>query len=151
MIDLISRERKTCVGAEQIAQAIDLLQNAEMLVGHNIKSFDIRIIEKIMEGTVTFDRDKVIDTLHLSKALTKMDNHKLDGWGEILGLEKLSTPFSFYRFDRRMIPYCERDVDLNLKVFLALWSLMEARHGEKIPSKWQKLNEYREELSKPAV
>lgn len=146
MIDLITRERESFVGPERIAVAILRLQAAKLLVGHNIKSFDIRVIEKIMEGAVTFDRERILDTLHLSKALAKMDDHKLDSWGEILGLPKLETPFSFYRFDPRMVPYCERDVDLNLQVFLALWALMEARHGDKLPSKWSMLTEYRDAL-----
>lgn|SRR3990170_5184162 len=148
MIDLITRQRESFVGPDRIAQAIMRLQAAKLLVGHNIKSFDIRVIEKIMEGVVQFDRDRVLDTLHLSKAMTKMDDHKLDSWGEILGLPKLETPFSFYKFDPRMVPYCERDVDLNLQVFLALWALMESRHGDTLPSKWSMLTEYRAELGK---
>ena len=146
MIDLITREAESFVGADRIAQAIARLQDAKLLVGHNIKTFDIRVIEKITEGVVQFDRDKILDTLYLSKALVKMDNHKLEGWGEILGLPKLDTPFSFYRYDPRMVPYCERDVELNLQVFLALWALLEKRHGTKIPPKWQMLTEYRAAL-----
>lgn len=148
MIDLITRERKSFVGMEQIAEAILILSQADLLVGHNIKTFDIRVIEKIMEGAVTFDRNKVLDTLYLSKAMVKMDSHKLEDWGDILGVPKLDTPFSFYKFDARMIPYCERDVDLNLQVFLALWAIMTARHGEKLPTKWRMLTEYRDSLNK---
>ena len=146
MVDLITREKASFVGAEAIAEAVFRLQAAKLLVGHNIKSFDIRVIEKLTEGAVQFDRDRILDTLYLSKALTKMSNHKLEGWGEILGVPKLDTPFSFYRFDSRMVPYCERDVDLNLQVFLALWSIMEHRHGEKIPPKWKVLREYKEAI-----
>jgi len=146
MVDLITRERESFVGSERIALAIMRLQAAKLLVGHNIKSFDIRVIEKIMEGVVQFDRDRVLDTLYLSKALVKMSDHKLDTWGTILDKPKLDTPFSFYRFDPRMVPYCERDVDLNLDVFLALWALMEARHGDKLPTKWSMLTEYRAAL-----
>jgi DNA polymerase III alpha subunit (gram-positive type) len=149
MIDLITRERKSFTGMDQIAQAIMILQNARLLVGHNIKTFDVRVIEKIMEGAVTFDRSRILDTLHMSKALTKMADHKLESWGEILGVPKLPTPFSFYRWDPRMVPYCERDVDLNLQVFLALWALMEHRHGQTIPPKWEMLREYREKLVEP--
>lgn len=149
MVDLITREKQSFVGAEAIAEAILRLQDAKLLVGHNIKTFDIRVIEKIMEGAVTFDRTRVLDTLYLSKALVKMADHKLESWGEILGKPKLDTPFSFYKYDARMVPYCERDVDLNLDVFLALWAIMEARHGAKIPTKWQMLNEYRAALPTP--
>lgn len=146
MVDLITRQRASFSGPEGIAEAIFRIQSAKMVAGHNIKTFDIRVIEKVTEGAVQIDRAKVLDTLYLSKALTTMDSHKLEDWGEILGVPKLDTPFSFYRFDPRMIPYCERDVELNLQVFLALWSLMENRHGEKIPPKWQMLNEYRAAL-----
>lgn len=146
MVDLITREKASFVGSEAIAEAIFRLQAAKLLVGHNIKSFDVRVIEKLTEGAVQFDRNRILDTLYLSKAMTTMDNHKLEGWGEILGVPKLDTPFSFYRFDPRMVPYCERDVELNLQVFLALWSLMENRHGEKIPPKWKMLKEYRAAL-----
>lgn len=151
MVDLITREKASFVGPERIAEAIMRLQAAKLLVGHNIKSFDVRVIEKIMEGVVQFDRERILDTLYLSKALVKMDDHKLESWGTILGKPKLDTPFSFYRFDPRMVPYCERDVDLNLDVFLALWSLFEARHGNKTPPKWQMLNEYRAELARPLI
>lgn len=149
MIDLVTRERESFVGPERIALAILRLQAAKLLVGHNIKTFDVRVIEKIMEDTVSFDRDKILDTLYLSKALVKMDDHKLDSWGEILGLPKLPTPFSFYRYDPRMVPYCERDVDLNLKVFDALLVLLEHRHGEKIPPKWQMLTEWKAATKQP--
>lgn len=153
MVDLITREKESFVGADRIAEAIVRLQAAKLLAGHNIKTFDVRVIEKIMEGVVQFDRDKILDTLYLSKALVKMDDHKLEGWGEILGLPKLDTPFSFYRFDPRMVPYCERDVELNLKVFDALLVLMEHRHGDKIPPKWQVLTEWKaasgQSLSEP--
>ena len=146
MVDLITREKQSFVGSDAIAEAIFRLQDAKMLVGHNIKTFDVRVIEKIMEGAVTFDRTRVVDTLYMSKALVKMDDHKLEGWGELLGVPKLATPFSFYRYDPRMVPYCERDVELNLEVFLALWAIMEQRHGDKIPPKWSKLLEYRAAL-----
>lgn len=146
MIDLITREKASFVGADQIAQAIFRLQAAKMIAGHNIKTFDVRVIEKITEGAVQFDRNKILDTLYLSKALVKMDDHKLESWGEILGVPKLSTPFSFYRYDPRMVPYCERDVDLNLEVFLALWALLEGRHGQTLPPKWQILKEFRNAL-----
>ena len=151
MLDLVTREKKSCVGSLAIAEGIHILQEAKMLVGHNIKSFDIRVIEKIMDGAVTFDRERVVDTLYMSKALAKMDNHRLEGWGEILGVPKLDTPFSFYRYDPRMVPYCERDVELNREVFLALWALMENRHGEKIPPKWQVLAEYKRSLAPPLL
>ncbi len=147
MIDLITRERKSFVGMEAIAEAIMILQDAKLLVGHNIKTFDVRVIEKIMEGAVSFDRDRVLDTLYLSKALVKMDNHHLEAWGEILGVPKLDTPFGWFKFDPRMVPYCERDVDLNLEVFLALWALMEQRHGQKIPPKWKMLTEFKESVA----
>lgn len=148
LLDLITRERKAFVGADAIAEALMLLQGAKLVVGHNIRTFDCRVIEKITEGTVTFDKDRILDTLYLSKALVKMDGHKLEDWGEILGLPKLDTPFSFYRFDPLMVPYCERDVDLNLQVFDALLVLMEHRHGEKIPPKWSMLKEFKEALGR---
>jgi hypothetical protein len=151
LIDLITRERKSFVGPDAIAEAIMILQAAKLLVGHNIKTFDVRVIEKIMEGAVTFDRNLVLDTLHLSKALVNMSNHSLEAWGEILGVPKLDTPFGWFKFDPRMVPYCERDVDLNLQVFLALWAIMENRHGDKIPPKWQMLTEYRSAISAPLI
>jgi hypothetical protein len=126
MTDLITRENRSFVGPAAIAEAIILLQDAK-----------------------TFDRDKILDTLYLSKALVKMDDHKLESWGEILGVPKLPTPFSFYRYDARMVPYCERDVELNVQVFLALWSLLEQRHGDKVPPKWQILREFKNALPVP--
>lgn len=142
MVDLITREKATFWG-DSLADGIERIQKAKFITGHNIKTFDLRVIEKITEGLVTIDRSLVLDTLYLSKALVKMESHKLDDWGEILEFPKMDTPFSFYRWDPRMIPYCENDVELNLRVFDALLALMNHRHGEKTPKKWSILKEYR--------
>ena len=142
MVDLVSHEKESFVGESRIAEAIMRIQAAKMVAGHNIKSFDLGVIERITQGLVQIDRSKVLDTLYLSKALVKMTNHRLEDWGEILEFPKMETPFSLYRFDERMSRYCENDVDLNHRVLLALIEIMKARHGEKIPKKWEILREY---------
>lgn len=145
MVDLISHQRQNFIGVDEVTQAILRLSEASLLVGHNIKTFDCRIIEKLTDNAVTFDRSRILDTLYLSKAMVKMTGHKLEDWGEILDIPKMKAPV-FHKFTPEMIPYCERDVELNLQVFLALVGIMEQRHGEKIPLKWQMLTEYRKEF-----
>jgi hypothetical protein len=46
--------------------------------------------------------------------------HGLKEWGGVLGLPKLEQPNFDAGFTEEWIPYCERDVELNCKVFLVL-------------------------------
>ncbi len=114
--NLLSGERKTYIGNDEVAIAISRLMDARMLVGHGIKKFDIPVIEKL-SGAV-FDAE-LVDTVIMSRDLCDFKKHGLEAWGELIGLPKLPSP-DFTKFTPEMVPYCERDVDLNVLVFETL-------------------------------
>lgn len=67
-------------------EMVSLLENAKMLVGHNIILYDLRVIKKIL-GVVP--KGKIIDTLPLSWYLNHSRVlHGLESYGEKYGIEK---------------------------------------------------------------
>lgn len=141
-------EKRSFVGMDQIPEAIAILNEADALIGHSIRGFDCKVIEKLTENLIKFDYDKILDTLEMSRAFAKdMPNHKLATWGEILGIEKMDQP-RFDEFTPEMIPYCERDVEVNVQIFYALLELLHATHGDKIPKRWKLVEDYKREKAK---
>ena len=144
MTDVVTWESKTYVGLEQVCEAIQVLDNAKMVCGHAIKFFDCAVIERLTENAVSFPATKTVDTLEMSKHLAKeMRAHGLKAWGEVLGLPKLEQPDFDAGFSEEWIPYCERDVELNVKVFLNLLErLLTVHQPSNLPHKFQALQHY---------
>lgn len=88
-------------------------------VGHNVISFDIPVINRLCGLSINVDR--VVDTLVLSYLYNPAldGGHSLDAYGQKLGLPKIDFQ-DWSKFSEEMLTYCERDVDLNEKVFWAL-------------------------------
>jgi hypothetical protein len=106
----------TAYHGDDVPEGLLRLAEADVVIGHNFKGYDAKNIERMTNYLVKFDRDRIIDTLDLSKANARLDNHKLKTWGEMFGYPKGDwTDFS--RWDPGMIPYCERDCRLTKKVF----------------------------------
>lgn len=122
---LVTRKRDTYVGLDEVAVAIDRLSKARMVAGHYIKGYDLKVFRNLVG--VDISHDLAIDTLELSKRLCHLDKHGLEFWGSLVGLPKLKQP-SFDYMSEEMIPYCERDVDLNVLVFDVLFDLLVERN-----------------------
>lgn len=120
MTDLLSGESKMFYG-DDIAEACLILSEAKLIIGHYIRGYDCPVIERLTEGMVLFNPAAIIDTLDMSKRLTDNQKHSLEHWGNFFGLPKLPSPL-FERFDPKMLPYCERDVAITVKLF---WHLLE--------------------------
>lgn len=150
MYDMVSGERKSYVGLDQVCEAIQILDNAKAVCGHAIKFFDCAVIEQMTERAVTFPANKTIDTLEMSKSLAKeMKSHGLKAWGEVLGLPKLEQPDFDAGFTDEWIPYCERDVDLNWLVFVDLLErLLQEYKPDNLPHKFQAITPYLMEAAK---
>lgn len=119
--NLVTRRRDTYVGLDEVVIAIDRLSKARMVSGHYIKGYDLKVFRNLCE--VEISHDNVIDTLELSRNLCDLPKHGLEYWGELLGLPKLPQP-RFDIFTEAMVPYCERDVDLNVLVLDVLFDLV---------------------------
>jgi DNA polymerase III alpha subunit (gram-positive type) len=143
MTDLVTWENKTLVGLDEVTLGIQMLDEAKMIVGHAINYFDCPVVEAMTENLIKLPRMKCVDTLEMSKHLCpEMRAHGLKEWGAVLGLPKLEQPNFDAGFTEEWIPYCERDVELNCKVFLVLLEKLFQRYPEELPHKWQALREY---------
>lgn len=99
-----------------------LMQDAELLVGHNICGYDLPALEKLT-GFRPNPKTKIRDTLVLSQTLDYRrfghDGHSLERWGQELGYPKIDF-HDFSQFTEEMLVYCIRDVQLNTKVYKEL-------------------------------
>lgn len=119
-----------------------LIVDGDTLVGHNIVGYDFFAIMKTMGiyfhmGSQTLELDgklkaiRVVDTLCLSRFLNPDQRaHSLEWYGK----NKFNFPkIDFHEFDKfsdEMVVYCERDVDLNILVYLNLIAQFEKVYGE---------------------
>jgi len=107
--------------------SLELLNKAEVLIGHNLIGFDIPVLEKVFNYKF---KGQVFDTLLMSRLIwtNLLDHdykykelpaklygrHSLEAWGYRLGLRKGDyqehSDFSEYNHD--MLEYCQRDVDV---------------------------------------
>lgn len=119
MTDLLSLESRTFYG-DDLAEACAILGEAKLVVGHYIRGYDCPVIEKLTDGLIKFEDAAMLDTLDMSKRLCpKRQKHSLEVWGEEFGLPKLKSPL-FEVFDPAMLPYCNRDVEITVKLFFHL-------------------------------
>lgn len=111
------------------------------VVGHFILGYDCFVLQNLLDISFTVGKDTIegrpvqfIDTLYLSMFLNPdRQGHSIEAFGEILGLEKIdyrekaielglierSAPkgAEFMQWHPEMDVYCERDTDVNVKVF----------------------------------
>lgn len=113
VLDYNTDEYQAYVGDDEVPIGLMRLAEADLVVGHNFRGYDARVIAKLTNGLITIDNSKIDDTLEISRLLfPDLENHKLGTWGDILGFPKLDSPL-FETFTPKMIPYCERDCRLN--------------------------------------
>ena len=129
-----------------IAEGVEMLANADKIVGHNIVRFDILAIQKVF--TSFMPKGEVLDTLVLCRMIAPdikhsdfrlverrvlpgqlIGSHSLDAWGYRVGLHKGSyakdmlaagkDPWATW--NQEMEDYCVNDVD----VTEVLWALCQ--------------------------
>jgi hypothetical protein len=94
------------------------LLSAKVLIGHNIRRWDIPHIERILGIKITA---KLVDTLSLSWYLyPERFNHGLDGWGEDLGVKKPVITDWLNQTQEEYEHRCSEDVKINVM----LWNKM---------------------------
>lgn len=124
------------------------------IIGHFILGYDCFVLQNILDIKFTVGKDTIegqpvqfIDTLYLSMFLNPdRQGHSIESFGEILGLEKIdyrekaielglierNSPkgAEFMQHHEEMDVYCERDVDVNVKVLKYLKSEWKEVYGE---------------------
>ena len=127
---------------EEIAQGLKVLENAELVIGHNIMSFDIPVLVKLFgysprEGQCV--RDTLICTRLIYPDIKNTDftlsrrpgavlplrlfgSHSLEAWGFRLGEYKddFGKSTDWAEWSQEMQDYCEQDV----RVTKRLWDMI---------------------------
>lgn len=116
---------------------LKLLQNADVIIGHNIIDFDIPAIQKVVPEW-TYKR--AVDTLVLTRLLwpnikdidfntrkkkypdlpgKRIGSHSLEAWGYRLKLNKgdFGTTTDWAEWSQDMQDYCEQDVAVNVRLW----------------------------------
>jgi hypothetical protein len=99
---------------------LELLYNTKNHIGHNLFGYDFQALAMKYDFKLE-DDVKVTDTwiLSLLNCYKRSHNHGLKGWGE-----KLEYPKGDYNdwshYNKQMLHYCKRDVELNRKVYHVL-------------------------------
>ena len=115
--DASTKEIKT-FGPHELTNAVEHLNTADTLVGHNILAFDIPCVRKILNQPDFAKDARILDTLVLSRLFSpdRKPGHRLGDWGTLLSYPKID--FNDYSaYSAQMLEYCIRDVELNTKVF----------------------------------
>jgi DNA polymerase-1 len=104
----------------KIDEGIKFLENADVLVGHNILSYDIPVIKKLT-GVDLSNKD-IEDTLVMSRLFypIRENGHSLKTWGYRVNFVKQEQPLDFEVYTPQMLEYCVNDVMLNELVYLQL-------------------------------
>ena len=112
-----------------IKDGVQILSNAEVLIGHNIIGFDNVQVDKLY-GT-DLNSKKCYDTWVMSQVLRCKRTHKqgLAGWGEHLNNSKMHYD-DWSAYSREMLRYCVQDVKLNVQVYNELLTEYKAIHSK---------------------
>lgn len=129
-------------------EALDILQWADIIVGHNIINFDIPAIKKLYPDWEP--QGRIIDTLVLSRLgfpdIRDKDSaqsllpprlcgsHSLKAWGLRLGEEKGefgNDPEDWSGYTEEMRKYCEQDVEVTSALYSHTNAHMQL-HGEAV-------------------
>lgn len=112
----------------------DLFSQADVVVAHNAKNFDVKMLEArcLANGLPPLPTVQVIDTLEIAKRKFRFPSNKLDSLAALLGLGRkvetggidlwVKVQQGNEKAIDNMVTYCEGDVDLLHDVFLALRS-----------------------------
>ena len=99
-----------------ILDGIRFLQSADLLVGHNIISFDNYWIKQLYN--IDLNEIKIHDTLIMSQVLRykRQHRHGLGAWGQFLKNRKMEFD-QWSHYSKEMMRYCVQDVHLNADVY----------------------------------
>ena len=120
-------------------ELVNILNNVDTLIGHNIYGYDLPVLEKVWNvnyghNKVLGRRVEIIDTLLMSQYVEPdMQGHGLADWGKRLGRDKIDYRAAliaigaldkdaprgaeFSKYHPLMDEYCERDCEVTELVY----------------------------------
>ena len=107
---------------DNLNDGINMLRDADMLIGHNIYAFDIPLIERLF-GSLDKKPEQIMDTLILSRLVygdnppTRDQSHSLMAWGEHLGNKKIDYQGGWDSYTEEMGKYCLQDSVVTAKIW----------------------------------
>ncbi len=124
-----------------IESILHLLNNANLIVGHNFIDYDYRVLKKLYPKETKIKFDKMLDTLLMSHMLfpdlerhpdcpaskiinsvrKQIGKHSLESWGYHLGTGKIEHE-DWSEFSEAMLKRCISDTEITKKLFNKLTS-----------------------------
>jgi len=121
---------------DKLQEGVNLLASADVLIGHNIIGFDLPVIKKHFDVTLT---NHIEDTLVVSRLVNPVltGGHSLSNWGYLLypnDVEKRKAiqPDSWSEYTKEMGVYCIQDVELNADIYYKLLEEVESFSQESV-------------------
>jgi hypothetical protein len=130
----VARKQTLSFGPSDVDRALELIRNADALIGHNILFYDIPVLEKLYPNFFT-KKPHVIDTLVATRLLWPKEklydldcNHYanvppglrgtagLKAWGYRLSDNKIDFK-DFSQYSAEMLVYCQQDVNVTTKLY----------------------------------
>ena len=116
---------------EVIKKWCELVQDSDIIVGHNIDGFDTKVMtgRMLVHHLPPISMPQSVDTLKLTKRLARFDSNKLDDLGDVLGFgRKIPTDAELWwgcmkgneQSQKQMVTYNKQDVKLTEKIYLHL-------------------------------
>jgi DNA polymerase-1 len=129
MLDINTGEQHSWLPHKGEMGWVEKYQNAALLIGHNIKAFDILAIEKVY-GVKLPRSVATHDTLVFSMVLDYLrfgyEGHSMERWGEAIGEAKQEHE-DWTQYSEEMRTRCESDVRINYSMYQELLAeLLEA-------------------------
>ena len=92
---------------------INVLMEADVIVGHNILGYDLPVLDKLYGYK---HKGVVLDTLVLSRLLNpeRIGRHSIEAWGERFGVPKPKHE-DWSKYSPEMLHRCREDVNINYR------------------------------------
>ena len=107
-------------GPDSIADGVNMLRNARLIIGHNIMMYDIPMLERFFGpiDTPSYDTLIVSRMMYPDKFDHPLGGNSLECWGRHLRMEKIDFK-DFSEYTEEMMTYCVRDVEVTTKIYEA--------------------------------